>query len=81
MEYDPQCLNWARRKVNREVCRAMHQGLGSVIGHLDIRLEMPGLYRGDGICLSDQGMEIFLTDLQWGLRAEVFGLMREMEHS
>ena len=30
------CINRARRKVNKEVCRAIVNGIGSVIGHPEI---------------------------------------------
>ena len=63
------------RKVNKEVCRAMVKGLGSVIGHPEIRLDQPELYRGDGVHLSEAGLEIFLRDLCRGLHAEIFGWM------
>ena len=81
VECDPHCLNQARRKVNREVCRATCQGLGSLISHPNINWDTPQLYRGDGVHLSDQAMEIFLTDFKWDLRVEVFCLMGKMEHS
>ena len=59
-------LNQSRRKVNKDVYRTMSRGLGSVIGHLDIHLDRLELYRGDGVHLSEQGIQIFLRGIQRG---------------
>uniref|UniRef100_A0ABM5FLU4 1-alkyl-2-acetylglycerophosphocholine esterase n=1 Tax=Pogona vitticeps TaxID=103695 RepID=A0ABM5FLU4_9SAUR len=64
-------VNMARRNVNREVCRALCKGLGSVIGHHRIRFDRPELFRRDGIHLSDLGLDVFLEDIKGGLRAEL----------
>ena len=60
-------LTHARRGVNREVGRAMRAGLEAVIQHLDIGVHRSGLYREDGVHLSELGMGLFLRDLQGGL--------------
>ena len=73
-------MNRTRRKLNKEVCRAVLKGLGSVIGHLEICLDRLWLYRGDGVHLSDAGLEVFLTDLYMGLQAEIFSLMGGVGH-
>ncbi|KAJ7320497.1 hypothetical protein JRQ81_020008, partial [Phrynocephalus forsythii] len=65
---DPQIINRSRRGVNRDVCKAMVQRLGIVVGHPRICAARAELYRGDGVHLSDQGMELFLSDLKRGLQ-------------
>ena len=78
---NPQCINRARREVNKEVWRAMCNGLGSVIGYPEIQLTRPDLYRNHGVHLSEYSTEVFLKDLQEGLRAELLGMVGEMVHS
>ena len=59
-------FNTTHRRVNRGVCRAVCAGLGSVIGHHGIHLDMPELYRHDGVHLSNQGLELFLHKFRGG---------------
>ncbi|XP_015268388.1 PREDICTED: dual specificity protein phosphatase 12 isoform X1 [Gekko japonicus] len=66
---DPRCLDRARRKVNRELRNALVGGLGQYLPHPEIRIDVVDLYREDGVLLSDKGNDIFLADLQQGLRA------------
>ena len=61
VDWDPRCIDRAWRGVNREVCRAMQAGLGSVIRHPDIRVCQPELYRSDRLHLSNTGLEPFST--------------------
>ena len=49
----------------------MCKGFGFVIGHPDIRLDRPKLFRIHGVHLSDLGLELFLRDLQRGLHVVV----------
>ena len=78
---DASCLNSVCRKLNKEVCGVVVKKLGLVIGYLEFCLNHPWLYRGDGFHLSDEGLEVFLSDLHRGLHAKVFGLMGGMGHS
>ena len=66
-EWQAQCVNVARSCVNWEVCRAMCNGLGSVIGHREIRANRPELFHMDGVHLSGGGLEIVLAGLRGGL--------------
>ena len=68
-------IDKARKGVNKEVGRAIRQDLVPVISHLNIRVSMPELYRPDRVHLFDRGLDVFLEDLQGGLRAEIFGLV------
>ena len=52
------CLNRAHRKLNKEICREVVKELGSIIGHPEICLDHLWLYRGDGLHLSDDGLEV-----------------------
>ena len=54
------------------MCRAVCNGLGSVIGHQEIRVNRPELSLHNGMHLSDIGLEIFLADLG-GLLLELVG--------
>ena len=54
---------------------------GSVILYPDIRVSCPELYREDGLHLSDLGLDLFLPDLQGGLRAEIFSLVEALGHT
>ncbi|XP_060092837.1 dual specificity protein phosphatase 12 isoform X1 [Heteronotia binoei] len=65
---DPKCLERARLKVNRELRKAMADGLGHFLPHPGIRANLPDLYSGGGVLLSDKGNDIFLEDLQHGLQ-------------
>ena len=66
-----QHINTAKRQVNREVCRAVCYGLGSVIGHQEICADRPALFHQDGVHRSDRGLEIFLTEIKGGLLLEL----------
>ena len=81
MDCSASCLNRACRKLNKEVCRAVVHGLGLIIEHAEIHLDQPWLYKGDGVHLLDDVLEVFLTNLQRGLCDEIFGLIGGMEHS
>ena len=70
-ERQVQSVNIARRKLNREVCRAKGEGLESVIGHPEIQANRPELFRHNGVHLSDMGLEMFLTNIKGGLLLEL----------
>ena len=73
---DPRCIDKAHMGVNREVSRAIRAKEGvSIILYPDIRVSCPELYREDRVQLSDLGLDLFLHDLQGGLRTEFFGLV------
>lgn len=61
------CLDKARRKVNREMRKAMVGGLGTFLPHPDIRVELDHLYRPDGVHMSAARNDVFLGDLRLGL--------------
>ena len=67
-----QRVNTARRRVNREVCRAVCDDLGLVIGYQEIHADRPELFRQDGVHLSDRGLEIFLADIKGGLLLDMY---------
>ena len=67
-------LTRGKWRVNREVIKVVCKDLFAVSGQLDICLSRPALYRSDGVHLFELKMEIFLRDLQRGLRSEVIGL-------
>ena len=75
------CLNRVRRKINREVCKSVTNGLGSLIRYPEIPLDQPELYRGDGVHLTEAGLDIFLRDLHRDLHAKFFSLVGGMGHS
>ncbi|XP_020644458.3 uncharacterized protein LOC110076555 [Pogona vitticeps] len=64
-------VNTARRRVNREVCRFVCSGLGSVIGHQRIQMNKSEFFRKDGVHLSDLGLDVFLEDIKGGLLVEL----------
>ncbi|XP_054838220.1 uncharacterized protein LOC129336467 [Eublepharis macularius] len=64
---DHDAVERARRKANKAMFKALCAGLGIYLPHPRIRDTYANLYRGDGIHLSVQGNEIFLTDLRQGL--------------
>ncbi|XP_054843130.1 uncharacterized protein LOC129334818 [Eublepharis macularius] len=63
-----QAIERARMKANRAIQKALEGGLGVYLPHPRIRAEVPGLYRGDGVHLSELGNQIFLDDLRQGLQ-------------
>lgn len=65
---EPRVMNKARKNANREIKRALLGGLGQYLPHPELRLERPDLYRSDGVHLADEGLDIFIQDLQQGLR-------------
>ena len=65
-ERQAKCINIARKHVNWEVCQAVCNGLRSVIGHHEIHVNRPELFRMDGVHLSDRGLEIVLVGLREG---------------
>uniref|UniRef100_A0ABM5GQZ0 SGNH hydrolase-type esterase domain-containing protein n=1 Tax=Pogona vitticeps TaxID=103695 RepID=A0ABM5GQZ0_9SAUR len=75
-------INYARRLVNREVCRGICTGgLGAVIGHHSIRPANLECFRNDGVHLSVTGLDKFLDDLRGGLLVELGVLGGHMGHS
>lgn len=66
-------LDMTCRNTNREIQKALEDGLRSYSSHSEIRTENPSLYRDDRVHLSVAGILLFLRDLQQGLR-EVLGL-------
>lgn len=65
-------MDRARRGANREIRRVLQEGLGLYVPHPKIRMRYAKslhLYRDDGVHLSEEGTDIFLSDLQQGLRA------------
>ena len=78
---DTRRIDWAWKGINRQFSRAVWRGLRSVVIHPHFKVSHPELYREDGVHLSDQGLDIFLEDLQGGLRAEMFQLVGGMGHT
>lgn len=62
-------VEWARKKANKELKRSLEEGLGLFVLHPELHADRPELYRKDEGHLSDQGLDIFLDDLQRGLLA------------
>ncbi|XP_054830943.1 uncharacterized protein LOC129326671 [Eublepharis macularius] len=65
---DRRAIERARMKANRAIQKALGDGLGVYLPHPRIRAEVAGLYRKDGVHLSEAGNQIFLNDLRQGLR-------------
>lgn len=64
---NPAKINKARVWVN-SVMAAFVRGLGGTsIGHPEIKFDRAGLFRRDGVHLSDVGNDIFLKNLQLGI--------------
>ncbi|XP_066475283.1 uncharacterized protein [Tiliqua scincoides] len=61
-------IELARKKVNSYVRRAVLRHGGGVISHPGISYDVPQLFRSDGVHLSVFGNDVFLRDLQQGLR-------------
>lgn len=68
---NPELLEKALRNANWEIKRVLEAGLGYYILHPEIRTCEPELYRDDGVTLSERGKDIFLNDLQQGLREDL----------
>lgn len=58
----------ARRKINQYLGWVEHKLGGAIIRHPDIRFDRPALFRGDGVHLLLAGADIFIRDLQQGIR-------------
>lgn len=75
----PRCTWWAtlsvsqadcaRRNANREIRKALVSGLGQYVAHLKSWEDEIHFYRNDGVHLSEEGMDFFISDLQQGLRS------------
>ncbi|XP_029449774.1 uncharacterized protein LOC115087134 [Rhinatrema bivittatum] len=61
----------SRRKLNKEVGTWLRAIKGYVIKHDDISLSCSGMYRPDGVHLSDVGVDIFILALQTATAALV----------
>jgi lysophospholipase L1-like esterase len=72
-----QSVEKARKRVNAAVGQIVIAAGGKVLHNPDIDFTTPGLYRTDGVHLSDIGNDIFLNDLQGGL--ETF-IVSESKH-
>ncbi|XP_061489540.1 uncharacterized protein LOC133387851 isoform X2 [Rhineura floridana] len=70
---DPRGMDRARKKVNRQIQRALCDLGGSVIHHPEVGHDRLELFRPDGIHLTDMGNDIFLGDLQRGLHQILIG--------
>lgn len=66
--YNPVRVDKARRWLNNVIGRSVLTGGGTVIPHHGIRFLLPQLFRPDGVHLSTHGTDLFLSDLQLGLR-------------
>ncbi|KAJ7324610.1 hypothetical protein JRQ81_017630, partial [Phrynocephalus forsythii] len=71
--HDPLLVDEALRRVNGEVANFLRHGRGFVIAHPGISGHAPHVYGRDRVQLSDPGLDIFLSDLRGGLRAELLG--------
>ena len=56
-------VNTVQKSVNREVCRVVCSGFGSVIGHQRIHLDRPEFFQPDGVHLSNAGKGRLLSEL------------------
>ncbi|XP_062833270.1 uncharacterized protein LOC134297995 [Anolis carolinensis] len=65
---DGKKLDKARKRVNRALRKVLENGMGYYIPHDTIRFNDSTMYRTDGIHLSELGNQIFLADLQKGIR-------------
>ncbi|XP_061463786.1 uncharacterized protein LOC133389964 [Rhineura floridana] len=70
---DPRGMDRARKKVNRQIQRALRDLGGSVIHHPEVGHNKLELFRPDGVHLTDKGNDIFLRDLQKGLHQILIG--------
>ncbi|XP_070590268.1 zinc finger protein 318-like isoform X2 [Erythrolamprus reginae] len=61
---NPVLIDKARRRVNKMVGKVVLELGGQIIQHPDIHITKEGLYRDDGVRLTDEGNNIFLSDLQ-----------------
>lgn len=53
-----------RKRVNKEIEKFMTLDMGIKFRHLNLEDGSPGLFRDDGVHLSDVGLAIFNLDLQ-----------------
>ncbi|XP_053561818.1 collagen alpha-1(I) chain-like [Bombina bombina] len=67
----PRIAYRVRKKVNRELGRAVIEVGGFVVRHELISADKKGLYRPDGVHLSDEGLAIFLVDLKTALVSNI----------
>ncbi|XP_042299830.1 uncharacterized protein LOC121917774 isoform X1 [Sceloporus undulatus] len=56
-------INAARRHVNRDITRNLAWIGGRAVSHRDIRVELPDLFRGDGVHLSPRGCDLYLDEM------------------
>lgn len=61
-------MNKAHRNADCEIKRVLQCGLGQYLHHSELSAERHELYWMDGIHLAEEGLDIFLEDLQQGLR-------------
>lgn len=57
-------LNKVRKRINRAMEKFLVPDLGLSFRHMELEGNLPGLYRFDGIHLSEVGLDIFNSDLQ-----------------
>ncbi|XP_067319784.1 uncharacterized protein [Anolis sagrei] len=65
----------ARKRVNRAIRIELARRRGLFIHQGGITLDNLLLYRGDGIHLSDEGNDIFLANLKFGIERALMGLV------
>ena len=56
-----------RKRINRAMSKFMPQLGGLAYRHVDLEGGFTGLYRQDGVHLSDVGIDIFNLGLQYGI--------------
>ncbi|XP_061447663.1 vomeronasal type-2 receptor 26-like, partial [Rhineura floridana] len=69
-------MDRTRKKVNRQIQKALRDSWGSVIHHPEIRHDRLELFQQDGVHLTDVDNDIFLMDLQKGLHKIVIGYLQ-----
>lgn len=76
----PRAIDRARRRVNREVSGFVRQlGVFSV-RHTELEGDNRNLIRGDGVHLTDIGLDIFLTGLMAGIEEALSAVGRRGSH-
>lgn len=58
----------ACKHVNKELQVALEGALGCCLPHPRPRVQENDLYQADGVHLSSKDIDIFLEDIQWGLK-------------